>query len=78
MTSLFLIASLALGIGCKSHCEKTCECYVKKQFDRGIKQVEGEGFPAQVAAVNNATKECMEACEKSPKGCKSLDKACCP
>ena len=78
MTSLFLAAVLVFGTGCKSHCEKTCECYVQKQFERGARQVDGVGFPAQVAAVNNATKECLEACEKNPKRCEGLDKSCCP
>ena len=72
----FLVVAM-LVFGCKSHCEKTCECTVKKHFAVSANKVSG-GPPAQLAAYNRAMKDCTDKCELTPNGCVDLDKSCCP
>lgn len=74
--NIFLFAILALGSGCRSHCEKTCECYVKKRFKQEDNKVDG-GFAVKVAAHNKATSECIKRCEKA-NNCNAIDQTCCP
>jgi len=75
MRIFFTMAFLLSFTGCKSKCEKMCECQLSKRYKEGPKQHAAP--PAALAQNNKLMKTCVEACEKNPEANCEADKECC-